>query len=143
MAEAVGCEIDEDDLEATLTCLREQDASDITANEYNVADYTVAFYPFVPTVDGSFLPVSPTTMLSLDDVVNPDIPILIGTNANEGVWFLMYYLTDLMPNSELTADQRTLTQDEYMQTVSSIFTFYPENVRNYCSLGVIQLIDVK
>ena len=124
--------MNEDDVESTLECLRGKDASDITANEYSVKDYTVNFYPFVPTVDdmgdNSFLPASPAALMKLNNSINSNIPVLLGSNANEGFWSLMYYLTDLMPNRELAPQEKNLTQEEYYKAVESLFTFYPKEV---------------
>ena len=51
--------------------------------------------------------------------------LLIGSNANEGYWSLLYLLPDMFPNTELKMNDRTLTEDKYQSTVASIFSFYP------------------
>ena len=58
-----------------------------------------------------------------------DISILIGNNANEGYWSLMYLLPSLFPNNELKLRDRDLTQDMYQATVDSIFNFYPKSLQ--------------
>ena len=138
LAEEVGCDVDEYDVTSTIDCLREKEAADLTAKEYNVQDYTANFYPFVPTVDENFLLASPAAMMKFG-TIDWSIPVLIGSNANEGFWSLMYYLTDLLPNKELTDKQKTLTKGEYHKHVESIFSFYPEEVSqlelNSCRLS--------
>ena len=62
--------------------MRDKQWDDITAVEYNVDDYTLNFFPFVPTVDETFLPASPRALLENNRF--KDLPMLIGSNANEG-----------------------------------------------------------
>ena len=92
----------------------------------------------MPTVDNeeenSFLPAPPATLMKLNNSINSNIPVLIGSNANEGFWSLMYYLTDLMPNNELTPQERTLSQEEYYKVVESVFISDSNNVRLHFEL---------
>ena len=69
-------------MEETLNCMRNKASEDITALEYYVDDYSLNFFPFVATVDETFLPVSPRTLMENQDF--KDISVLIGSNANEG-----------------------------------------------------------
>ena len=69
-------------VEDTLECMRDKAAEDITALEYYVDDYSLNFFPFVVTVDETFLPISPRTLL--EKRAFKDISVLIGSNANEG-----------------------------------------------------------
>ena len=62
--------------------MRDKAAEDITALEYYVDDYSLNFFPFVVTVDETFLPISPRTLL--EKRAFKDISVLIGSNANEG-----------------------------------------------------------
>ena len=59
---------------------------------------------------------------------DPSVDILIGNNANEGFWSLMYYLPDLMPNKELNDSQKILDDTEYHKYVHDIFNFYTKRV---------------
>ena len=49
-------------------------------------------FPFLPVVDGDFLPQRPDLMLEHRDFKR--CPILIGSNRNEGSWFVVYELSD-------------------------------------------------
>ena len=128
----VGCEINNVDISVTVECLQNKDSIDLVEKEYDVQDYyTVNFFPFVPTVDEYFLPTSPKTMMNLP-IIDPSIQVLIGNNANEGFWSLMYYLPDLMPNKELNDQHKKLKDTEYYKHVHDIFNFYPKKVGSSC-----------
>ena len=131
LAEELNCSYDKNAVEDTLECLRDKDFDAITSKEYFVGDYILNYFPFVPTVDDTFMPRSPKTMLEMNYF--KDISILIGSNANEGYWSLMYLLPDMFPNNELKVSDRTLTEEKYMEAVSKIFSFYPESVSFICN----------
>ena len=103
--------------------MREKSAEEITAVEYYVDDYSLNFFPFVVTVDETFLPLSPRTML--DNRPFKDISVLIGSNANEGYWSLLYLLPEMFPNNELKMSDRDLSPQKYQEAVDQIFSFYP------------------
>ncbi len=126
LAKEVGCG-DEGSPEDTVECLRDLDSSALLEKEYFTQEYSVNLYPFVPTVDGDFLQADPTAYAE-KGAFNPEVPVLLGSNANEGFWPLMYFLTDVMPNKELSEEEKNLAFDDYQNRVGSVFTFYPESV---------------
>ena len=69
-------------VEDTLECMRDKRVEDITLLEYYVDNYSLNFFPFVVTIDETFLPMSPRTLL--EKKAFKDISVLIGSNANEG-----------------------------------------------------------
>ena len=69
-------------VEDTLECMRDKKEEDITLLEYYVDNYSLNFFPFVVTIDETFLPMSPRTLL--EKKAFKDISVLIGSNANEG-----------------------------------------------------------
>ena len=69
-------------VEDTLECMRDKKYEDITLLEYYVDDYSLNFFPFVVTIDETFLPMGPRTLL--EKKAFKDISVLIGSNANEG-----------------------------------------------------------
>ena len=79
-------------------------------------------------MDGNFLTASPAAMIKFSPI-DSSIPVLIGSNANEGFLSLMYYFTNLMPDKEFTSKQLNLTTHEYEKLVESVFNFYPKKVR--------------
>lgn len=115
--------------------MRERMPLDITSKEYNVEEFTINLFPFPVTLDGEFLPASPERLLN-ESAFSSDKAVLIGTNANEGFWSLMYLLTDVFPNEELSESERTLSEREYQQSVQTIFSFYP-------SMVMVTLLSVK
>ena len=50
--------------------------------------------PFVPIVDGQFLPDSPDKILKTQEN-SEQTPVLLGANQDEGSYFLIYFLTHL------------------------------------------------
>ena len=55
--------------------------------------YGICAMPFVPIVDGQFLPASPARILQSGNFKKTEI--LLGANRDEGSYFLIYYLTHL------------------------------------------------
>ena len=125
LAELSNCKVDKENIASTIDCLQKLPAETITGNEWKVEDYTVNFFPFVPTIDGYFLETHPKDLI---DSVCPEVPVLIGSNKNEGFWSLMYYLTDLMPNRELSDEEMRLNMTSYMGYANSILSFEPKEV---------------
>ena len=132
LAKELSC--DKDTIDATIECLRGLNSSDILANEWSKLDWTANLWTFVPTLDGEFLEKSPEDYQKETDF-NTDVPVLLGSNANEGFWSLMYYLTDVLPNRELSESEKVITEKEYKDTVANVFKFYPEkaSTRNITS----------
>jgi len=128
LAKELKCSFNRNRVEDTLKCMRDKASEDITALEYYVDDYSLNFFPFVATVDETFLPISPRTLMENQDF--KDISVLIGSNANEGYWSLMYLLEEMFPNNELKMSDRNLSQEEYEEAVNSIFSFYPKPMRS-------------
>jgi acetylcholinesterase len=127
LAKEVGCDMDS--VNNTINCLREKDSSELLAVEYNTQDFTVNMFPFVPTVDGEFISAPPSKYLA-KRAFSSDKPILLGSNANEGYWSLLYYMYDLMPwDREASKKEMALSDEEYKARVSSLFSFYPEMVQ--------------
>ena len=144
MAEEAGCSVNFDDLESTIDCLREKDIEDIIGKDYNVEDYTVNLFPFVPIIDGEIIQSNPHDLIRGVLAGNPgtlktNTSLLIGTNANEGFWSLMYFLTDIFPNKELTLEERQLSRTEYRNAVQMIFSQYDSSVSFKSNYGDIEI----
>ena len=130
LAKLVGCEENERNNSAIVECLQNKESKELLKKEYEVEEYTINFFPFVPTVDQHFLPASPRKMME-HNTIDPSVDVLIGNNANEGFWSLMYYLPNLMPNKELNDSQKILDNAEYYKYVHDIFKFYPNRVSSF------------
>lgn len=127
LAEEVGCEVFERFIEDTVNCMREKASDEILAKEYNVDEYTVNLFPFVATIDSEFLLADPEILMR-EKAFASDKAVLIGSNANEGFWSLMYSHPDIFPKEELSLSDRELSRKEYLDAVKSIFAFYPSPV---------------
>ena len=55
--------------------------------------YGICAMPFVPIVDGQFLPASPLRILQTGNFKKTEV--LLGANKDEGSYFLIDYLTHL------------------------------------------------
>ena len=122
------CTVDNDNIAATIECLQNVSSKIVTENEWNTVDYTVNMFPFVPTIDNYFLTDDPDKLLASSCSINSKIPVLLGSNRNEGFWSLMYFLYELMPNRELTEEEMTLEPEEYYNYTEKILSFYDKPV---------------
>lgn len=96
LAEAVGCPHDRSDLNAVIECLRKADAKTLVDNEWGTLG--ICEFPFVPVIDGSFLDEHPVRSLANKNFKKTNI--LMGSNTEEGYYFIIYYLTELFKKEE-------------------------------------------
>ena len=66
--------------------------------EHDSIAFGLCAFPFVPIVDGTLLPANPATILAAGNF--PRKEILLGANQEEGSYFLIYYLTDILTLTE-------------------------------------------
>lgn len=86
--------------------MRERDAKELVENEWGTLG--VCEFPFVPVVDGVFLDETPQRSLATGRFKKTDI--LTGSNTEEGYYFIMYYLTELLKKEEGV----TVTRDQFL-----------------------------
>lgn len=98
LAEVMKCPHDRKNLRATIDCLRTKNSTDLVNREWDGIVFGVAEFPFVPIIDGSFLDESPQKSLETKNFKKTNV--MMGANKDEGVFFIMYYLTDLFRNEE-------------------------------------------
>ena len=67
-----------------LDCLRQKSAGEIVETQKVAIDFP-NLVPFSPTMDGFFLTDSPQNLLATGSI--KDVPVLIGSNENEGNWY--------------------------------------------------------
>lgn len=113
LAEAVGCPRDEAKLELTMECLRKIDPAHLVGNETN-ENYGVVEFAFTPIVDGVFLDDSPEKLLESKDFKKTKL--MLGSNTEEGTYFIIYHLTELFKNSE----DVFLTREDFKKTVKEL-----------------------
>ncbi|CAL4109495.1 unnamed protein product, partial [Meganyctiphanes norvegica] len=119
LAEAVNCPHDKNDMPAVIKCLREQDGTDLVSNEPAMP---ICDFPFVPIVDGAFLDDLPTKSLAKGNFKKTNI--LMGSNTEEGNWFIVYYLPDLFPRQENVK----LNRIEFESSVRELFPYFNDLV---------------
>uniref|UniRef100_A0A4W3H470 Carboxylic ester hydrolase n=1 Tax=Callorhinchus milii TaxID=7868 RepID=A0A4W3H470_CALMI len=73
-----------------VSCLRTREPRELIEKEWLVLPYSGLFrFPFVPVVDGTFLPDSPEAMMEAGDF-KQEAAVLLGFNKDEGSFFLLY-----------------------------------------------------
>lgn len=112
LAEAVHCPYDKEKPLETLECLREKDPKILVENEWGTLG--ICEFPFVPVVDGAFLDETPQRSLASSRFKKTDI--LTGSNSEEGYYFIIYYLTELLRKEEGI----TVTREEFLQAVKEL-----------------------
>lgn len=104
-------------MSAVADCLRRVPAA-LLVNEQWVTRGIMQF-PFIPVVDGVFLPDEPDELLLRKEFKR--CPILLGSNGNEASFFLIYELVD-----RLGLDRRSMSRAEYLVSLEQLFEYYPQ-----------------
>lgn len=94
------------------TCLQVARAKDIAAKQFQVPGAAQEFFPFAPSVDGTFLPKSINEMLSTNDLPKKDV--LFGINQDEGTYFFPY----IVPKFNLS-EQGLISREQFLTLVPS------------------------
>ncbi|XP_055380262.1 acetylcholinesterase [Condylostylus longicornis] len=105
-----------------MACMRTVDAKTISVQQWNSYSGILGF-PSAPTVDGAFMPSDPITMLKEADLHGVDI--LVGSNKDEGTYFLLYDFIDYFDKDEATL----LTRDKFIEIMNTIFNKVTEPER--------------
>lgn len=79
-------------------CLRRANATKMVNAEWDGIVFGIMGCPFTPVHDGVFFPDSPARALARENFKKTKI--LLGTNSNEGHYFVLYYLTDIFKKQE-------------------------------------------
>ncbi|XP_021924179.1 acetylcholinesterase-like isoform X3 [Zootermopsis nevadensis] len=112
LAEAVGCPCSRSDIRAVIDCLRNKNATELVSNEWGTLG--ICEFPFVPVIDGAILDVSPQRSLAEKNFKKTNI--LMGSNTEEGYYFIIYYLTELFRKEE---DIR-INREDFLQSVREL-----------------------
>lgn len=96
LAEAVGCPHNRKNIPAVIECLRKTNASLLVDNEWGTLG--ICEFPFVPIVDGAFVYDHPARSLATNNFKKTNI--MMGSNTEEGYYFIIYYLTELFRKEE-------------------------------------------
>lgn len=112
LAEAVQCPHSRTEMKAMIDCLRKRSAEELVNNEWGTLG--ICEFPFVPIIDGSFLDEMPIRSLAHQNFKKTNI--LMGSNTEEGYYFILYYLTELFPKEENVG----ITREQYLQAVKEL-----------------------
>ncbi|XP_071497886.1 cholinesterase-like [Diadema antillarum] len=124
LAERTGCytpygyEPDARKINEIIDCLRRVPPENITANEF-VVEGTYIF-PFVAVVDGEFLTETPTAALMRGAF--EEMTVMVGTNTNEGSFFMVYYMPGFDKDTESLIN-RTQFYDHIAIAIPSMNNF--------------------
>ena len=115
MALGVGCPHSESNITAVIDCLRQTDASDLVENEPSNG---ICDFPFVPIIDGAFFDELPIKSLQNNNFKKTNI--LMGSNTEEGYWFIMYFLADRFRREETVKISRA----DFERSVKDLYPFF-------------------
>lgn len=113
LAEAVKCPTDTNDFNAIVECLRTKDAKELVENEWNTFGFLD--FTFLPVVDGYFLLEYPSISLAKRNLRKADI--LTGSDTEEGHFFLLYFLIDLLKIQE----EVSVNREEFLKAVQQLY----------------------
>ncbi|CAL1532702.1 unnamed protein product, partial [Lymnaea stagnalis] len=120
LAQLLGCNPKEADW-VILACLRALPAWKFPENETNTSIAEgIAQFPFIPVIDGVFLTKSPREYLKEGSFKK--IPLLLGSNANEGSWLLVYTEPELF---NLKTDS-LISRESFSTVMDNLFKYYPQ-----------------
>lgn len=96
LAQILGCPYLTNNYALVVECLRTINATTLVQKEWITQG--VCDFPFVPVIDGDFLPCHPKNCVQNKEFKNTSI--IMGSNSEEGYYFIMYYLTELFRKEE-------------------------------------------
>ncbi|XP_057331587.1 acetylcholinesterase-like [Microplitis mediator] len=124
LAEAVGCPHDRYNLRAVIDCLVTIDPLDLVNNEWGTLG--ICEFPFVPVIDGAFLDETPQQSLATASFKKANI--LMGSNTEEGFYFIIYYLTELF-RIDGTEDVK-VSREEFIRAVTELNPYVNQIARH-------------
>uniref|UniRef100_T1J8Q3 Carboxylic ester hydrolase n=1 Tax=Strigamia maritima TaxID=126957 RepID=T1J8Q3_STRMM len=119
LANLLGCNTMDKERSTVLACLLDMPATTLSNGQWSLYASILTF-PFCPTVDGYFLTKSPQELLRDGDFKRENI--LLGSNLNEGTYFILY---DFMNYFDKDGPS-LLKREEMMEMVGSIFRSFSQ-----------------
>lgn len=120
LATMLGCHVT-DDMADVADCLRKFTPQRLADKQY-VTRGPMQF-PFLPVVDGTFLPDSPVKLLRSGQFKR--CPLMSGSNVNEGSYFIIYELPEYMNLTHIT-----MTRQQFERAIERLFFFFPQYPQN-------------
>ena len=100
-------------------------------NEWTVQVVTaISQFPFVPIIDGYFLSYDPQKNVNELNFKKTDI--LLGSNAQEGSWFLVYHDQDRFPINNVSL----ITNEDYAILMDEMFFHLPQFPQQMNNFGL-------
>ena len=115
LAQILGC--NRTTIDRAITCMLRVPWQQIVDKQWQTRG--ILQFPFVPAVDGVFLPDYPKRMMASGDFKK--CPILAGSNKNEASFFLIYELYDYV---NLTYAH--MNREGFLNGLNKVFYFYPQ-----------------
>lgn len=112
LAKNLGCPHSRDDLANVIDCLRKVNATTLVQKEWIIEG--VCDFPFVPVVDGTFLTCHPKDCVRESNFKN--VSIVMGSNSEEGYYFIMYFLTELLRKEENVL----ISREDFLKAVTAL-----------------------
>ena len=116
-----------DDMEEIADCLRKVPPQKLVEEQW--VSRGIMQFPFVPVIDGTFLVEPPEMSLKRNSFKK--CPILLGSNLNEGSFFLIYDL----PNY-LKLNKSTMTREQFRFSIDTLFFYYPQYPKEINTFGL-------
>ncbi len=124
--EYLGCTVTED-MEEVARCLQDIPPQQLVDEQW--VSRGIIQFPFIPIIDGAFLVESPETSMRLRSFKK--CPVLMGSNLNEGAFFLIYELHDY-----LKLNKSTMTREQFLASINILFYYYPQYPKQINSFGL-------
>lgn len=105
------------DIAQAMNCMKSMPAKAIV--DYQWVTRNIMQFPFIPVIDGVFVPDDPVKLLERREFKK--CPILIGSNANEASFFIIYEL-----DSQFNLTWKSMTRDDYSTSLTKLFFYYPQ-----------------
>ncbi|XP_050542863.1 acetylcholinesterase-like [Daktulosphaira vitifoliae] len=112
LAKAMGCPHDSNNIRKIIDCLRQMNGSEIVEKEWDQME--ICQFPFVPVVDGAFIDDYPQKSLATNNFKKTNI--LMGSNSEEGYYWIIYYLTELFKKEENVE----VSRDDFIKALGKI-----------------------
>jgi len=119
LAKNHGCPHNGADVRGTIDCLRKLDAQDLVSKEWDdiVHGFTGGIGVFSPVVDGSFLDEAPGAAMRSGNFKKANI--LLGSNKDEGNYFVLYSFYELFPKKE----EVFINRKQFLSTIEDAYPF--------------------
>ena len=98
LAELMKCPADKTQIRSTIDCLRSANPSELVEKEWNGIVLGLTIGIFTPIIDGAFLDEKPST--SMRNMNFKKTNIMMGSNQDEGMFFIFYYLPEMFQKKE-------------------------------------------